>query len=393
MNSFFTGQPVVLFIHNKYLYQGGEDSVVFNEMDLLKKAGVRVFYKEYNNHTFSKKNLFALPAAGLRFFFNISSFFSVYRFIRRNQVNTVHVHNFFYNASPSVFWAAKLAGAVTVFSVHNYRLFCLNALFFRAGGNCMDCVNNKSFKPGIRHKCFKSSSLLSRILAGATMLHRNIGTWRNKVDHFLVLNPLMKSLLVQTGVNEEKIHVKPNFLSWHGYTDYSRREDFYLYIGRLDEVKGIRHVFETFRSSGKKLVIAGEGELVSYIRSGLSENIEYLGQQTKEEIVSLLQRCRAFIFSSLLLEGMPMTIIEAQAAGAITIAGSSPTTESMISDAANGFLYEAGNQASLAAAISRLEELQPETLNRISANAYSTYMNRYHENGHLATLRQVYERG
>ena len=392
MNSFFSGKPVVLFIHNKYLYQGGEDSVVFNEIELLKKAGIPVFYKEYDNHSFSKKNLFALPAAGFRFFFNISSFITVYRFIRRNKVNTVHVHNFFYNASPSVFWAAKLAGAATVFSMHNYRLFCLNALFFRAGSHCMDCVNDKSFKPGIQHKCFKSSSLLSRILAGATMLHRNTGTWKNKVDHFLVLNPLMKSLLQQTGVKEEKIHVKPNFLSWHGYMDYNRREDFYLYVGRLDEVKGIRHVFETFRTSGKKLIIAGDGELISYIRAGVSENITYLGQQSKEEIVSLLQRCRAFIFSSLLLEGMPMTIIEAQAAGAVVIAGSSPTTESMITDGENGFLYESGNRQALLEQISRVETLSAEALNSLSASAYATYMSRYHENGHLATLRQVYDR-
>lgn len=380
----------ILFLHNKYLKLGGEDSVVFNEINVLKKEGYTVFYKEFDNRAFDKKNPFSRLMGGLNFFFNIPAFFSIYFFIKKNKIDVIHVHNFFYTASPSVFWAGKLAGAKTIMTVHNYRLFCLNAIFFRNGSTCMQCVTEKSFKPGIAYKCFKSSSFFSRVLAASTTLHRRTGTWANKVDRFIVLNPFMKELLLGIGVSQSKITIKPNFIADSFYNNYGNRDGFYFYAGRLQEEKGIRHVVEAFNSSGKRLIIAGEGDMVPFIKANAGENIEYIGQQSQAQMASLLLNCKGFIFSSFLTEGMPMTIIEAHAAGAIPIVGSSVNTERMISDGEDGFLYDCGDPLSLNRQINRLESLTTDVLNTMSLNARKKFETYYHEKSHLAIIDKIY---
>jgi glycosyltransferase involved in cell wall biosynthesis len=289
-----------------------------------------------------------------------------------------------------VFWAGKLAGAKTVMTMHNYRLFCLNAIFFRNGATCMDCVTQKSFKPGILHKCFKSSSFFSRVLASSTNLHRKTGTWVNKVDRFIVLNPFMKELLLGIGVNPSKVFIKPNFLTDCLYSNYDKRSNFYLYAGRLQEEKGVRHVIEAFNASGKKLVIAGEGDMAQYIKEHAANNIEYIGQQSRTQISTLLQHCRGFIFASFLTEGMPMTIIEAHAAGAIPIVGSSVNTERMIVDGDDGFLYNCGDADSLNQQINKLEELSIDDMNTMSLKARKKFETYYHEKSHLAAIRKIY---
>jgi len=254
----------------------------------------------------------------------------------------------------------------------------------------MECVTNKSFKPGITNKCFKSSSLYSRILALSTIFHRKIGTWTYSINSFIVLNPFMKELLIGIGVNELKITIKPNFIADSHYNNYDNRNDYYLYAGRLQEEKGIRHVIKAFQHSGKKLIIAGEGDMVPFIKENLGKNITYLGRQTQSQLATLLLKCKGLIFASFLIEGMPMTIIEAHAAGAIPIVGSSVNTERMIIDGEDGFLYNCGDHNSLNQQIMLLEGHELAHLNKISFNARKKYETYYHEMSHITSIEKIY---
>lgn len=371
--------PIILFIHNTYLQKGGEDSVVQNELSVLRKHGYTVYYKEFDNRSFQKKTWRSLFLP-LNLFFNISAFFTIYFLVKKKHIRVVHVHNFFYTASPAVFWAAKAAGAKTLFTLHNYRLFCLNGIFFRAGAVCFDCHTAGNFKKGVQEKCFKSSGLFSKALAWSTTLHRKTRTWKNKVDRFVVINPFMQQLLIETGIDPEKIIFKPNVLAEYHQkkiNSYQERKDFYLYVGRLNTEKGIRHLVEAFKQSGKKLVIVGDGELAGFVKENLTDNISYLGALPKTEVSLLYDTCKALVFSSLWIEGMPMTIIEAQCAGTIVVAAESVNTKTMIQPGINGFLYEAGNMNSLIQVIDIFESKNKDELNRLSENARNYFLENY----------------
>jgi glycosyltransferase involved in cell wall biosynthesis len=386
-----TNNPVILFIHNKYSKEGGEDTVVQNETAILKANGYEVHYKEFSNKTISG-SWRGILSAPFNLFFNVAAFISLYRFIKKQKIDVVHVHNFFYTASPSVFWAAKAAGAATVLTIHNYRLFCLNGIFFREGEVCLHCHTHKNFQKGREEKCFRSSTFFSTALSLSTVFHRKIHTWKNKVDRFIVVNAIVPQLLMDIGVPEKKIVFKPNFLIDipKRPASFDTRNDTYLFVGRLNAEKGVSHLIRAFEKTQKKLLLVGDGELKDFVTEHVSSNIRYAGQQSKEELIQLYQNCRALVFPSLWLEGMPMTIIEAQSEGMVVIAAKSAVTEKMISDGEDGFLYDAGIPGDILRVINIFEALTAVQASEISSNAYRRYIKHYTAAQHLENVSAIY---
>jgi glycosyltransferase involved in cell wall biosynthesis len=382
--------PSVLIIHNTYLYTGGEETVVAAEIESLKVNGYKVYYKEYSNANFKFFN-FKTLLAPFNTIFNIFSFFEIIYFIRINKIKIVHAHNIFYTASPSIFWAAKLAGAKTVITIHNYRLFCLSANFFRAKQTCFECSNKKSFKSGLQNKCFKNSLLASFTLALSIRLSDFLGTWKNKIDHYIVLNEFAKQLLINKGIDPKKIVLKSNFLSAYNLNQVNQiRDNFYLFAGRITEEKGIRHLMNTFTMTSKPLTIAGNGDMVHIINNNVSKNIKYIGLQSKAQIQSLLLTCKALIFPSIWIESMPMTLIEAQTMGTIPIVAASINTNNMIEHGIDGFLYDASKPNALMEAILHFESLSSIELDTISNNARNKSLKLYGEIAHVKKIKEIY---
>jgi glycosyltransferase involved in cell wall biosynthesis len=385
-----SNNPSVLIIHNTYLYTGGEETVVAAEIESLKANGYKVYYKEYTNANFKFFN-FKTLLAPFNTIFNIFSFFEIIYFIRINKIKIVHAHNIFYTASPSIFWAAKLAGAKTVITIHNYRLFCLSANFFRAKQTCFECSDKKSFKSGLQNKCFKNSLLASFTLALSIRLSDFLGTWKNKIDHYIVLNEFAKELLINKGIDTKKIVLKSNFLSAYNLNQVNQiRDNFYLFAGRITEEKGIRHLMNTFTMTSKPLTIAGNGDMVHIINNNVSKNIKYIGLQSKAQIQSLLLTCKALIFPSIWIESMPMTLIEAQTMGTIPIVAASINTNNMIEHGIDGFLYDASKPNALMEAILHFESLSSIELDTISNNARNKSLKLYGEIAHVKKIKEIY---
>jgi glycosyltransferase involved in cell wall biosynthesis len=386
-----TQKPRILIVHNTYLYKGGEGTVVNNEIEILKNNGYTVYYKEYTNANFDKKNLKTLLAP-INTIFNIFSFFHVIYFIRLKKIKIVHVHNIFYTASPSVFWAAKLAGAKTVMTIHNYRLFCLSANFFRNGKNCFECNEDNSFKKGIEYKCFKKSWFASFALTVSIRVNDWIGSWKNKIDYYIVLNEFTKQLYINKGIQAEKIILKANFLPNQDayYLPTTKKEDAYLFIGRITEEKGIHHLIDSFSNTNKNLIIAGTGDLVDFVANLNSPNIKYLGPKTKGQVQQLLHKCKALIFPSIWIESMPMTLIEAQTMGTIPIVAASINTNNMIVHGVDGFLYDATSPNALLETIMYFDSLSISELQTISNNARNKSLKLYGEIVHIKKIKEIY---
>lgn len=379
----------ILILHNAYLQKGGEDTVVANEIACLKKNGYTVFYKEFSNASFHKKSLagFLFP---LSIIFNWYSFFDVLFLLRKHKITVFHAHNIFYKATPAVFWAAKWHGAKTILTIHNYRLFCLNATFFRNNQLCFDCLNNHNFKSGLKNKCFKNSYWASLSLATSLRFNKWIHTWQTKVDHFIVVNEFSKEILIQSGIKENKIHFKHNFLIEIPQASTAPKKDFYLFVGRLSEEKGIRHLLTAFDELQKPLSIIGNGELSELVQLSTNNFVQWLGLKSKQEVFELMQQCKALIFPSIWIEGMPMTIIEAQCLGTIPIVAKLVNTEKMIVDGVDGLLYEPANELSLMDAIHRFEQLSPLQLLTISNNARNKALQFYTEDAHMKLISEIY---
>jgi glycosyltransferase involved in cell wall biosynthesis len=381
----------VLIVHNYYRHRGGEDAVVQHEVAALRKAGVAVQELYFHNPSEKKDPLkFFKFLSGL--VYNCKAYLQVYRTVKRHRIQVVHVHNSFYQASPSVLWAARHAGARVVATVHNYRLFCLNALFFRDGADCTACADQQTFKPGIRHRCFQQSRIKSMLLAASLNLHRWLGSWKNAVDQFIIINPLMQAFLVRQGIDAGKIYFKPNFVADIVYSGYEARGSHYLAACRLEPEKGIAGLLQGWQNIDAQLHIAGTGSLTDLVRLSANGPITYLGLLSPQQMKAERDSCRALVFTSHWKEGMPLSILEAMASGLICIAQDSVATRQLIQDGVTGFLYQQGVAgAELSDKVAAVEQLTLEQRNALSVAARKYYETHFSILPHLQHLSEVYQ--
>ena len=83
------------------------------------------------------------------------------------RADVVHFHNTFPLISPAAYYAARRAGAAVVQTLHNFRLMCPVALFYRDGKPCEDCLGKPLAWPGVVHACYRGSRVTTAVTAAA----------------------------------------------------------------------------------------------------------------------------------------------------------------------------------------------------------------------------------
>ena len=251
----------ILIVHNYYQIPGGEDTVVKNESQMLMDHGHKVvFYtrhnSEINSMSFPRKLLLPFIAV-----FNFRTFFEVKRIIREGKIDIVHVHNTLSLISPAVYYAAISSHVPVVQTVHNFRLLCPGATFYRDGHICEDCVS-KGLGCAIRHKCYRNSYAQTLVCAVNMWIHRAAGLYK-KINYICLTEFNKEKLLSFKQIRENQIFIKPNFAyEWKSneHNTSCAQRDFYLYYGRVEKIKGLDIIIKAFEQMPNlKLRIAGIG--------------------------------------------------------------------------------------------------------------------------------------
>ena len=110
-----------------------------------------------------------------------------------------------------------------------------------------------------------------------------------------------------------KILFKPNFVESVGeFVPEEKRENQFVFAGRLDKLKGIDILFEVWKQMGTeapKLVVCGTGLMENWCRRFISENdvnIEMRGFVPNEEARKLIAVSRALVLPTQWYEGFPI---------------------------------------------------------------------------------------
>ncbi|MCZ7554713.1 MAG: glycosyltransferase [Anaerolineales bacterium] len=130
----------ILVVHNRYQLPGGEDSVVEQEIAMLRHAGHEVITYSRSNDEVQLLALRGQLLLPLRAVWARDTVRDVQSLVRQSSPDVVHVHNTHFMISPSVYHACKSLGVPVVQTVHNCRLVCPNALLLRDGHVCEDCL-------------------------------------------------------------------------------------------------------------------------------------------------------------------------------------------------------------------------------------------------------------
>ena len=294
----------VLVVHNRYVsaVPSGENAVVDDEIAALRNAGVEVV-----THLRSSDEIGRLsPSLAVRPLYSRQDVREVRA--KLDGVDVLHLHNPYPLVSPWVVRVAKDAGVPVVQTVHNYRHGCVAGSHYRDHHVCEDCLGTRTRWPGVVHGCYRGSRAQSVVITTAELLHT--GTWRS-VDRYLALTSFAKAMLVRAGIEEARIVVRPNSAPDPG--EPTPPGEGLLFVGRLDEEKGVRLLYDAWWP-GVPLTVIGAGTYEP------PEGIRYLGPQPPEVVAAEMERCAAVVVPSVVYEGFPRVVAEAFARGRPVVA-------------------------------------------------------------------------
>lgn len=376
----------VLVIHTSYKYKGGEDTVVAEEIKLLQTAGIEVELLAFNNYESTLFKLVQLP-------FNLQAYSKVKTKLATFKPDIVHVHNLHFGGSTSVIYAVKRSNIPIVITLHNYRLLCPSGILFNNGKLFLASLKQQFPWDAVKLGVYKNSKLITFWLGLSMFIHQKLETWK-KINKYIVLSEHAKTLFLSSNLklSEKQLIVKPNFSSVP-ILDKKEAKNYFLYVGRLSEEKGIMLLLSVFSQSDYTIKITGDGplkeEVISY--SLKYPNIQFLGISNKEEVFNLMQSCSALVFPSIWFEGMPLTIIEAFACGTPVISSKLGAMETMIIPGYNGLHFQAQSEKDLKDKLDLWYQLDAIKKHEYRFNARKTYEELYTPEKNLKQLLSVYQ--
>lgn len=163
------------------------------------------------------------------------------------------------------------------------------------------------------------------------VLRRHIRAAFKKVNTIIVVAQHIKDQLLQLGISSRHIIVRSSGVNFDRIQKTAgrppRTEVRFLFVGRLDQVKGLEFLIQAFRSlpasptTPLRLILVGDGPREKYLRALAqgSPAITFTGRKDREQVYPYLRTSHVFVLPSIdqkgQQEGTPTTLLEAMAAG------------------------------------------------------------------------------
>lgn len=371
-----TKKQNILIVHNYYQIPGGEDAVVSNEKKLLEDHGHKVVLYSRDNSELKQMSKWRKLTLPLTTVFNPRTYRDIKHLIRAEHIDIVHVHNTLNLISPSVYYAARKMKVPIVQTIHNFRLLCPGATFYRDGRICEDCVT-KGLKCAVKYSCYRDSKLQTLACVINTKIHRMTGIY-GKINYICLTDFNKEKLLQLKQIKANSVFVKPNFVvETSNFIPEKMRDNQFIFAGRLDKLKGIDILFKAWKIMGylaPKLVVCGTGPMEEWCRNFLENNldcnIEMKGFVLNKEVKKLIANSKALILPTQWYEGFPMTIVEAFAVGTPVLGSDIGNVGSLISDGINGYIFKHDSTDGLIQAVRKCLQHPLLDERRITAKLY-----------------------
>jgi glycosyltransferase involved in cell wall biosynthesis len=179
------------------------------------------------------------------------------------------------------------------------------------------------------------------------------------VDVFIAPSEFTKNKHLEMGLRVPTV-VLPYFTSRWGLTEsvaapITREKPYFLFVGRLEKIKGLQELLPVFRRYQKaELWVSGTGGYESALRRMAqgSPNIKFLGQQSGERLQTLYRDAVALIVPSLWYEVFGIVILEAFTLATPVIVRNRGGMPEIIGESGGGFVY--GSEKELLGVMERL---------------------------------------
>lgn len=298
----------------------------------------------------------------------------------------VHLNNIHTQLSPIVAQLAHERGIRVVWTLHDTKPVCPCYTCMRNGKWCEECFTHPTSV--IKHRCMPGS------LPGAIIGYLELKKWNKRVlqectDLFLPPSKFMMDTLVKAGYSAEKFRVLCNFIDVKKVANPSlQKEDYYVYLGRVNEVKGVRTLCRAASTLDKRLMVIGGGELLDTLKEEYKDfkQIEFLGQAPWETFRPLLEGARFMVIPSEWSENNPLTVIEAQSLGTPVLGARIGGIPELIEEGRTGMTFASGDVEDLKAKIEAMfahgfdyKEIAEGAVKRYSSECYVEQLLHYYK--------------
>jgi glycosyltransferase involved in cell wall biosynthesis len=136
------------------------------------------------------------------------------------------------------------------------------------------------------------------------------------------------------------------------------KQNFYLAVSRFVPYKRIDLIVDAFRQMPERhLIVVGDGPDKAKIKALAAPNIEFVGRVPRQQVISYMQRAKAFVFAA--QDDFGIVPVEAQACGTPVIAygrgGALETVNGHQTDLPTGVFFQEQTAQALCAAIDEFE--------------------------------------
>lgn len=386
----------MLLAHNFYgsSAPSGENQVFEAERELLTSYGHKVKTLTRHSDEIRKQGVWGTICGALATPWNPVMFRTIRRVVDSFQPDVVHVHNTFPLLSPAIFHAIGRRAA-KVLTLHNYRLYCPAAIPLRDGKTCTCCLDGGKVIPSLVHGCYRGSRLATIPLAASVALHRKLGTWNKRMDAFISLSDFQKNIMINAGLPEDLVHVKPNFYPGKpASVPWEERKSYVVFAGRLTAEKGVISLLRAWQfwgAAAPELWLVGDGKLrpeLERMAAGLP--VRFLGQVNGVEAQAQIAGARLLVLPSEWFEGFPMVIREAFAFGTPVAVSNIGPLPSIVQRGVSGVVFNPASPTSLLAEVRNAWE-SPGHLQMLGQGARKEFEVKYTEEANYATLMAIYQ--
>ena len=396
---------------NKYHYiRGGADRVYFNTGKLLENNGHDVIYfsmdsmdnvpcdqSKYfaSNNDFTRFSFLQKIKKSTAFFYNKDAEIKLRELIEIEKPQIAHAHVFFGSLTPSVLKVLKKYNIPVIISVHDYKIVCPAYLFLNGKNEICESCEGKKYYKAVTNNCVKNSKVNSMFFALEAYYRDAQFPLTKYISQLLFVSDFAANIHKKYKPELEAISSRIyNFDPMIGTSDLEfKKGEYFLYAGRLSIEKGLKTLIAAFNKlPNLKLLIAGNGELMSELKDIASENITFLGFQNNDQLQKLILNASFVIVPSEWYENNPMAIIEAYSKGKPVIAANIGGIPEIIDDCNTGYIFESGNIEDLVEKIDKASSITQTEYEILSKNSEIFALKKFSPQKHYKELIKLYQK-
>lgn len=420
----------ILIVHYRYFVSGGPERYLFNVKKALEDRGHAVipFSIQNSNNEKSEYSKYFVENIGksdevfvdkypktLRTYFDLidREFYSkkvknsLIQLIKNEKPDVCYLLVYKRALSPSVIDACKEYGIPVINRISDYNTVCGAGSLYRDGHYCDLCIKDdiECFK----HKCIKGNRVFSLMRYLSILYHKRLGMAK-KIDDYVCTNQFMADVMERYGYEKRKLHVIPTFFkeddeirSWNKSNRVNSEQINFLFIGNIDESKGIYDLLEALGMLIKQVtnfhlhIVGGlhaeENNRVKEIveKGGLNKFITFVPFMRGREVFKYYLKTNVTVLPTRWVENLPNTLIESLYFNRPVVVpdyGSFKYT----TDESVSFKFQALSSKSLYESLLQICR-KPEIISEKSHNCNKFFAENYSEEAHMDKLLKLLNRG